>query len=186
MEKINYIVEETVFTDVNLPSEVPTLFTKDEIVKVKKLDGVYSVNGNFFIPANTPSNELDIIQEWLNQGNELEPEFTQAELLEIKTKEYTTALDTLVQNQINTYNQIKGTVFENIASCALYATSPKQRPHDPFCEWVWLWKDDIFEYAGNMLLEVKQGSRQMPNSAELVLNEILEHCPIKTQEFIGE
>lgn len=112
-------------------------------------------------------------------------EYEQQLLMHLKKQEFIQALDAHVQTQINIYNVAKNTVFESVKSCALYATQAKQRPHDPFCQWIWEYKDDVFDYAGNELVKIQQGKRAMPSTTEELLAEIEAKYPIQTQTFIG-
>ena len=66
----------------------------NEIQTVKIQGEGYLLNGTMHVPKADGNSEYELIKQWLAEGNNTEPEFTEEELLTQKQNEFRAERDT--------------------------------------------------------------------------------------------
>jgi len=72
-----------------------------------------------------------------------------------------TAIETLIQARVDTYNEAQGVLFKNVDACAKYLNTPTYT-HYQFCNDVIVWQTDVWEAARTIQTDVVAGNRTMP------------------------
>lgn len=122
-----------------------------EILKVKYTQNElgYVVNDEIIVPIAYSNRHYQMVQEWIAKGGVVEPfetaEETQARLLREAKEFATSAIDGAIQAEITAYNEANGIALSSVHNAESYSRLPTYT-HQPFCEAVWLWSVELWEF----------------------------------------
>lgn len=94
-------------------------------------------------------------------------DISEAEILQRRIHEASGAVTTLIQSQVDAYNQAHGLAFDSVHNCESYSRVDGYT-HQQFCIDVWNWNVAAWEAARAILADVEAGERDMPTVAEFL------------------
>jgi len=94
-------------------------------------------------------------------------EIPQEELMNKAKEEMMRAIETLIQSEVDKYNEANMVAFKDIDACAKYTTVTTYT-HYQFCVDVIAWQTSVWEYARQVQADVMAGTRTMPTTEELL------------------
>ena len=99
-----------------------------ETVKIQG-DG-HLVNGSMSVPSATGNRHYQMVQDWIDAGNELEPEFTQAELhQQFASNEHTESTTQLKDLEVRWIKAMQGDLSEAETPESIAATMIQWRQY---------------------------------------------------------
>lgn len=98
-------------------------------------------------------------------AEELETELAEAQRQ--TRKEMLQAIESLIQGEIDKYNEANMVAFKDIDACAKYTTIPTYT-HYQFCVDVIVWQTNVWETARTIQADVLAGTRPIPTTEEFI------------------